>query len=156
MNYNDIIALVHAGYTKEEISAMSAPQAQTQPAPAVIQPAPAQNWPVLSLPQGLPPVTQPAAMYMQPAAAPVTQPAAAPVIQPAPAPVIQPAAAPAVNPNLPPVVNPADPTQAMLNQILLAVQAGNAAALTGAAPAPYDEEPYLASLAGYEPIEQKG
>ena len=58
MNYDDILALVRAGYTKDEISAMTTPKPAAAPAP---EPA--------------------AAPAPEPAAAPTPEPAAAPAPQ---------------------------------------------------------------------------
>lgn len=73
MNFDDVMALVKAGYTKEEISAMTAPET--------------------------------------PATATAPEPAPAPAPEPAPAPAPEPA--------------PASQTEALLREILGAVQAGN-------------------------------
>ena len=66
MKLEDVMALVRAGYTKDEISAMSTPEAAPAPAPA--------------------PAPDPAP---EPAAAPAPEPAAATAPEPAPAPAPQ-------------------------------------------------------------------
>lgn len=71
MNYEDILALVHAGYTKDDIAAMGAAASAT-PAP---EPEPAAEPPEATAVQS--PDAVPAA---QPAAQSAAQPAAQPVI----------------------------------------------------------------------------
>ena len=71
MKLEDVMALVRAGYTKDEISAMTAPEPAAAPAP---EPA--------------------AAPAPEPAAAPAPEPAAAPAPEPAAAPAPEHAAAP--------------------------------------------------------------
>ncbi len=66
MTYKDIIILLSAGYTKEEISGMDDAQPEPQPAPAAPQPAP------------------------QPELQPDPQPAPQPELQPDPQPAPQP------------------------------------------------------------------
>ena len=86
MNYEDVILLVKAGFTRDQIAAMQAPTPAPAPVPA---PAPA-------------PVPAPA-----PAPAPVPAPAPAPAPAPVPAPAPAPAPVPAPAPAPAPVPTPA-------------------------------------------------
>ena len=100
MTYADILTLLRAGYTKDEIDAMEAPAAQLETQPET---QPANQAPEAPAPEQAP-ETQPSAQ------APEAQPAA-----PAQAPEAQPAA-------------PADPTQQILQQLtelVKSVQAQN-------------------------------
>ena len=102
MRLEDVMALVHAGYTKDEIGAMTAPEPAPAPAPA---PAPE-------------PAPTPAP---EPAPTPAPAPAPTPAPTPAPAPAPAPAAAPAT---------PVSQTEALLREILGAVQMSNIKKIT--------------------------
>ena len=115
MNYDDILALVRAGYSKTEIDAMGSGAAAPAPVPPTQQPA---------APAPVPPTQQPAA----PAPVPPTQ-------QPAPAvpPQAQPLAATSTEALLQQLFG-------SVNTLTQAVQAQNRAAITGITPAPTTDE----------------
>lgn len=121
MNYDDILALVRAGYSKTEIDAMAAGAAAPTPVPSAQQPA-APEQPKEAPAPAVPPAQQSEAPE-QPKEAP----------------------APAVPPQAQPVA--ATSTEALLQQLFgsvntltQAVQAQNRATITGTTPAQTTEE----------------
>ena len=115
MNYDDILALVRAGYSKTEIDAMGSGAAAPAPVPPAQQPAA--------------PEQQPAAPEQQPAAP--EQPKESP--------------APAVPPQTPPVTASSTEALLQqlfgsVNTLTQAVQAQNRATITGTTPAQTTEE----------------
>ena len=95
MNPKDVLALVNAGFTKDEIMAILAPTPAPAPAPAPAPtPAPA------------------------PAPTPGPAPAPAPAPAPTPGPAPAPAPAPAPTPAPPIIRTPDDASQEMFNNIL--------------------------------------
>lgn len=104
MNYDDILALVRAGYSKSEIDAMGADSAAPAPKPAV-QPT--------KTPEQPKPAVQQTKTPEQP-----KEPAAPEAPAPAPSVTVQPEA-------------PTSHIDELLHQILGAVQANNRATITG-------------------------